>query len=243
MIKINLLESITDKPTSTVVVLEKKVSNPASRFYLLLGIVGFIMVAGIVIDYFTATSAQAAAQQELANQQEIAKKYEAISKEQAELEKKIKDTDDRINAIKNLRASQGGPSAVLEAMRERLTNAPGVYLENVEQKGEVLTITGNSKEEYTVTQFGRSLEFSGGLFSNLSIETQRKVAQVTQQSGGDATPPPVSNIPDTITFKITCAYTPSKAANQPSLIVQPQSAQTTNPSGTPTTVAPQVAKK
>ena len=44
---------------------------------------------------------------------------------------------------------------------------PGLYLESVEQKGEQLTISGNSPDESVVTQFGRSLEFSGGLFSNL----------------------------------------------------------------------------
>ena len=65
---------------------------------------------------------------------------------------------------------------MLEAMRERIASVPGLYLESVEQTGDVLTVKGNSPDEAAVTQFGRSLEFSGGLFSNLNIETQRKEA-------------------------------------------------------------------
>jgi Tfp pilus assembly protein PilN len=215
MIRINLLESITDKPTNTAVIVEKKISSANTRLGLLAGIVAGLLVLGVGLDYMTASSAKAAAQEELANQQQIAKQMEAVMKEQEDLKKKIKDVDDRITAIKNLRDSQAGPSAVLEALRERIISAPGLYLESVEQKGEQLTIKGNSPDEYVVTNFGRSLEFSSGLFTNLSIETQRKEVQSTQiadnsgtSSGGSST----ENKPETVNFSIRCAYTPSKAA-------------------------------
>src|SRR5690606_11865743 len=112
-------------------------------------------------------------------------------------------------AIKNLRAAQAGPSAVLEAMVERISMVPGLYLQSIEQAGEQITITGNSPDEAAVTQFGRSLEFSNGLFSNLNIETQRQevVNQlVSAPVSGEA---PKVNV---VNFKITTAYTPSKAA-------------------------------
>jgi Tfp pilus assembly protein PilN len=163
MIRINLLESITDKPTNPAVIVEKKVSSASTRLGLLAGVVSGLLVLGVGLDYLTASSAQAAAQEELVKQQEIAKQMEAVMKEQEELKKRIKDIDDRISAIKNLRANQAGPSAVLEALRERIFNAPGLYLESVEQKGEQLTIKGNSPDEDVVTNFGRSLEFSSGL--------------------------------------------------------------------------------
>lgn len=219
MIRINLLESITDKPTNTAVVVEKKVSNPVNRFYLLVGVVAGLFVLAIGLDYIWATSTKSAADAFLAEQQEIAKQMEAVMKEQAELDKKIKDVDDRINAIKNLRSSQAGPSAVLQALSERVINAPGLYLESVEQKADQLTIKGNSPNEFTVSGFGRSLEFSSGLFTNLNIETARKELQTSQVQLADGKPAPAltngeTPAPETINFTIRCAYTPSKAANQ-----------------------------
>lgn len=217
MIRINLLESITDKPTSPAIVIEKKVSNPSSRFYLLAGVIGGILVLGMAFDYLWASSTLAAAKTELTKQQQIAKEMEAILAEQAELDKKIKDMDDRITAIKNLRGTQSGPSAVLQALSERIGNTPGLYLESVEQKGEKLIVKGNSPNEYTVSGFGRSLEFSSGLFSNLSISLERKEIAATQVnseggvvSSGDAN----SKKPETVNFTINCDYTPSKAAEQ-----------------------------
>ena len=71
-----------------------------------------------------------------------------------------------------------------------------------------ITIKGNSPDESVVTQFGRSLEFSNGLFSNLNIETQRQehVNQLaTAVNGGEQ---PKVQVVD---FTIKTAYTPSKA--------------------------------
>jgi Tfp pilus assembly protein PilN len=219
MIRINLLESITDKPTSTIVAVEKKVSNPVNRFYLLAAIVGGLLILGIGFDYLYATVSKYSADSALAEQQKIAAELETVMKEQAELDRKIKDVDDRINAIKNLRASQAGPSAVLEALRERIINSPGLYLETVEQKGELLTIKGNSPNEFTVSDFGKSLEFSSGLFSNLNIELNRKALEASQVQSADGKPVQLGTgedkpAPETVNFTIRCAYTPSKAANQ-----------------------------
>lgn len=228
MIRINLLESITDKPTNPVVVVEKKISSAGTRFGLLAGIIAGLLVLGAGLDYMTASSAKASAEQELAEQQTIAKQMEAVMKEQEDLKKRIKDIDDRIMAIKKLRDEQSGPSAVLEALRERIINAPGLYLESVEQKGEQLTIKGNSPDEYVVTNFGRSLEFSSGLFTNLNIETQRKEVVATQIADGST---PVSNPnsdkkPETINFTIRCAYTASKASKPADEVAKGGAAQT-----------------
>jgi hypothetical protein len=92
---------------------------------------------------------------------------------------------------------------------------PGLYLESVEQAGDQMTIKGNSPDESQVTQFGRSLEFSNGLFSNLSIETQRADVQ-NQDAPVKASTSPNAD-PDAgkihiVNFTIKCAYTPSKSA-------------------------------
>ncbi|MEJ7713857.1 MAG: PilN domain-containing protein [Pyrinomonadaceae bacterium] len=97
----------------------------------------------------------------------------AVNKEIAELDKKIKDYDARINGIKKLRASQRGPVAVLSAVNERLPQIANFRLDTIQQKGAELVIKGYSPNEAAVTQFGRSLEFSSGLFTNVNLETTR----------------------------------------------------------------------
>ncbi len=208
MIKINLLDSVTERQAGAVVVVERKIANPTSRLLVMIIAVAFLLTAGIAFDFITASRSRSQAEEALQVQKQKAIELDAILKEQRELEAKIKNIDTRINAIKKLRDSQAGPSAVLEAMRERIAMVPGLYLESVEQTGEQLTVRGNSPDESAVTQFGRSLEFSGGLFSNLNIETQRKEKpnQAAAPAGADA--PPKQEI---VGFTIRCAYTPSKA--------------------------------
>jgi len=206
MIKINLLESITERQNGAVVVVERKVGSANSKLLLMSLAVTALLIAVIGWDIVSTQMAKVEAEKELANQQEIAKQLESVMKEQKELEQKIANIDVRISAIKKLRGSQAGPSAVLESLKERITMTPGIYLDSVEQKGDQLTIKGNSPDESAVTQFGRSLEFSSGLFSNLGIETQRK-----EIGAATASADPNAAKAEIVNFTIRCAYTPSKA--------------------------------
>lgn len=218
MIKINLLESVTDRQNGTAVAVERKIASPVSRMMMMAFAVTGLLLAVIAFDVISTQRAKANAEQELEAEKQKAIELEAVMKEQKELEAKINNIDTRINAIKKLRSTQAGPSAVLEALRERITMNPGLYLESVEQRGEQLTITGNSPDESVVTQFGRSLEFSSGLFSNLNIETTRRDDPTAQPASANSTAP-VNQI---VNFKIVCAYTPSKAnAAQPNGVAQP----------------------
>jgi Tfp pilus assembly protein PilN len=243
MIKINLLESVTDKQPGAAQSVERKVSNPMSKILLMALAVTGLTLAVIGWDVISTQMAKADAEKELENQQEIAKQLESVMKEQKELEAKISNIDVRIAAIKKLRGSQAGPSAVLESMKERILMTPGIYLESVEQKGDKLTIKGNSPDEAAVTQFGRSLEFSSGLFSNLGIETQRKDMPGATPVSTD----PNSQAPQIVNFTISCNYTPTKAnttaaatsAPQPGVSNASQTAAT--PTQTPAS-NPQVAK-
>lgn len=109
---------------------------------------------------------------------------------------------------------------------------PGLYLQSIEQTGDQITITGNSPDESVVTQFGRSLEFSNGLFSNLNIETQRQEIEnqnVSQPVNGER---PKVNV---VNFTIKTAYTPSKAAGA-------TTASNEVPAGQPAAAPVQVAK-
>lgn len=215
MIRVNLLQSVTERHSGAVASVERKVGSPTSRLLLMSLAVGFLLAAFIGWDVISTQMAKADAEKRLEEQKRIATELEAVMKEQKELEAKIQAIDSRINAIKDLRSKQAGPSAVLEALRERITMTPGIYLDSVEQKGDQLEIRGTSNEESAPTQFGKSLEFSGGLFSNLSIETARKEEAITATTVS-TTPQPVNPAeqPKLVTFNFTirCAYTPSKAA-------------------------------
>lgn len=245
MIKINLLESVTDKQGSAVVAVERKVGSPMSKLLLMSLAVAFLTVAVIGWDVISTQMAKAEAERQLEEQKKIAVELEAVMKEQKELEQKIANIDSRIEAIKKLRASQSGPSAVLEAVRERIGMVQGLYIETIEQKGEQLTIKGNSQDEAAVTQFGRSLEFSSGLFSNLNIETQRKeVAGATQISNTPGVETPKLEV---INFTIRTAYTPGKNPNDQQngtqqASVPGQAPNGANPPGPNNGANPQVAK-
>ena len=179
MIKINLLESVTDRPQGVAAVEEKVASRAVQTLLLALTVFG-LTIAAMGYDYVSSNMARAAAQKELDNEKRLNQQMLAIQKEQMELEKKSKEVQARIDAIKKLRESQQGPSAVLQEIKARFDAVPGLYLTGIDNKDGEITIKGESPNEYSVTKFGQSLEFSGGLFSNLNIETARQVVKTPE---------------------------------------------------------------
>jgi Tfp pilus assembly protein PilN len=217
MIKINLLESITDRPTGAAMV-EARVASPLVQTLLLALTVFGLLVVGMSYNYVSSRSDHAAAERELETQRQINQQMLAVNREQAELERKAQDIQGRIDAIKRLRESQQGPGAVLRDIKARFDNVPGLYLKSLEQKDGELTIKGISPSESAVTRFGQSLEFSSGLFTNLNIETQRELVQ----DQGDKRASAADSIilvqqPEVISFTVKCTYSaksqPSTAAN------------------------------
>jgi len=244
MIKINLLNSVTERQTGTVIAVDRKISSAGSRLALTTIVVTLLLGTVIAWDVISTQMARTEAERQLDEQKRIAAELEVVMNEQKELEGKIASIDSRIDAIKKLRSTQAGPSAVLEAMRERIQMVPGLYIESIEQTGDGLVVKGNSPDEAQVTQFGRSLEFSNGLFSNLNIETVR--AEITDQNAvakvsekGDKDVPKV----EIVNFTIKCAYTASKAVN-PDANATTASVQgpTANPAPVSPAAATQVAK-
>jgi len=209
MLKINLLNSVTERQSGAVASVDRKVASPTTRLVVMAVATLLLTTAIIGWDVISSQMAFSTAQERLDNEKRTQAELQTVLNEQKDLEQRIQNIDSRIEAIKKLRANQAGPSAVLEAVRERIAMTPGLYLESVEQTGDQMVFKGNSPDEQQVTQFGRSLEFSNGLFSNLSIETTRN--EITNQNialkpGAEA--PKVS----VINFTVKCAYTPSKAA-------------------------------
>ncbi len=219
MIKVNLLDSVTDRAKGVAAV-EERVANPRTQTMMLGLIVAGLLALAIGYDYYSAGRDFGLAQQELANQQAINTQMVAVNKEKDELEKKTKDIQVRIDAIQKLRASQQGPGNVLRLVKERTDSIAGLYLESVEQKGSELIIKGSSPNEAAVTRLGQSMEFSAGLFSNLSIETKREKVQQTAVAD-EPTPAPDANgqvmkleVPEVVSFTIRCSYAPTTPTAQ-----------------------------
>jgi Tfp pilus assembly protein PilN len=205
MIKINLVESITDRPTGAAMV-EARVANPRVQTLLMAVTVMGLLILGAGYDYVSSKSAHEAAQHEVENQRRINQQMLAVNKEQADLEKKAQDIQGRIDAIKKLRESQQGPSAVLREIKTRFDSVPGLYLQSLEQKEGELTIKGLSPDESSVTRFGQSLEFSSGLFTNLNIETQRQTVQAQTDKGGSVSADSTAQQPEVVGFTVKCNY-------------------------------------
>lgn len=209
MIKINLLESVTDRPAGIAFV-EDKVSSTRTQTFLLALTVMALLVLGMGYDYVSANAQHETATRELEKQRRINEQMNAVKREQADLEKKIADISFRIDAIQKLRSSQQGPSALLAEIKARFDGVPGLYLRSVEQKETELVIKGESPNEAAVTRFGQSMEFSSGMFTNLNIETTREVPQAINKNTGASTPAaqqdPNAPQPEVVTFTIKCNY-------------------------------------
>ena len=97
---------------------------------------------------------------------------------------------------------------MLQEIKARFDAVPELYLTSIENKDGQITITGESPNEAAVTKFGQSLEFSNGTFSNLYIETERRVAKVEEK--GPAVP--VAELkPEVIAFRVMTYFGPSKS--------------------------------
>src|ERR1051326_4646145 len=215
MIKVNLLDSVTERSHAAAVV-EQKVTNPVLRFWLVGASVFALLGLVMVFDYVSAVASQASAQAELEKQKQIAAQMAAVNAEQAELEKKLKDIQTRISAIKQLRASQQGPVSLLSQINSRLPSDPDFRLLSVEQKGGDLTIEGQSPNENAVTAFARSLEFSDGMFLNVNIDADRKTVEVNQADIDPRLGPVDTSVkPEVFHFKVKCKYGPSQPPPAP----------------------------
>jgi Tfp pilus assembly protein PilN len=215
MIKINLLESVTDRPQGVAAV-EDKVASPRMQTLLLALTVFGLMFAAMGYDYISSNMAHSSADRELQNQKRLNAQMLATQKELMELEKKSKEVQARIDAIKKLRESQQGPSAVLQEIKARFDAVPGLYLTSIENKDGEITIKGESPNESSVTKFGQSLEFSNGMFSNLNIETQREAAKMsaatavaTAGAAGEA-----MMAPEVIVFTVKAKFSIEKSEQQ-----------------------------
>ncbi len=248
MIKINLLDSVTERQGGAVVAVERKIASPVSTLVLMAIAVSFLLLAVIGWDIISTQMAKADAERQLAEQKQIAAELEAVT-ERAERawKRKIQNIDSRIEAIKKLRAFTSRTERGFGSDARKNCDGSRAFIWKASSKPAIrLTIKGNSPDEAAVTQFGRSLEFSGGFFSNLNIETQRKDAPNQPTSAAANPDAPKDTI---VGFTIRCAYTPSKAGASKNMMpttasnaAAPAANQTQAPAPPNAATPPQVAK-
>jgi type IV pilus assembly protein PilN len=107
--------------------------------------------------------------------------------------------ENRIKVIKQLRAEQRGPVAVLSRINERIPI--GINLDSITQRGNLMTISGSTSTEGLISSFSKDLEFSGGLFTGIDVQTEQVPATPTTEQ--------------LTKFTIRCNYNPPQAAQNP----------------------------
>jgi Tfp pilus assembly protein PilN len=186
MIRVNLLEGTAEHRVS--VQKTKVAARRGQQLFMVAAALAICLIA-VLVDHLWTTSANTSAQAELEREQEVAKKLEADVQRKNELEAELRQVEERIKVIKQLRAEQKGPVAMMSAINERMPGGPADFrLEGISQKGAHLQIVGTSISQQVIADFSRQLEFSNGLFSNVipSIEsTEVKTEDVAERKEAD----------------------------------------------------------
>ena len=186
MIRVNLLEGTAEHRVSAQ---RTKVAARRGQQLFMIASALLILLVALGVDHLWTNNAHADAQSELDREQEVARKLEADIQRKNELEAEIKQVDERIKVIKQLRAEQKGPVAMMSAINERMPAGQADFrLESISQKGNHLQIIGTSLNQQVIADFSRQLEFSNGLFSSLflSIDSQEaKLDDVSERKEAD----------------------------------------------------------
>jgi type IV pilus assembly protein PilN len=190
MIRVNLLEGTAEHRVSAQ---KTKVAARRGQQLFMIASALLIFLVALGVDHLWTSNAHTDAQAELDREQEVARKLEADIQRKNELEAEIKQVDERIKVIKQLRAEQKGPVAMMSAINERMPSGLVDFrLDQILQKGSHLQIIGTSVNQQVIADFSRQLEFSNGLFSNLflSIEGQEvKTDDVSDRKEADKKDP------------------------------------------------------
>lgn len=194
MIRVNLLEGTAEHRVS---VQKTKVAARRGQqlFMLASALVVFLIAVGV--DHLWTNNAHAAAQADLTREEDEARKLEADIQRKNDLEAELKQLDERIKVIKQLRAEQKGPVAMLSAINERMPGGAADFrLDTIVQKGNHLQIIGSSLNQQVIADFSRQLEFSNGLFSNLMLSIEGKEVKLDEVSDRAEKKEPEKKEPD-----------------------------------------------
>lgn len=206
MPKINLLQqAATDAAGSR----SKPISTQTTQQLVMLTAVLLGVLTVIFFDFSITNNENDRVKNELAQEQKVAQELSKLKDDGEELQRKIALVENRIKVIKQLRAEQRGPVAVLSRINERIPI--GVKLDSITQRDNLMTIIGNTNTENLITSFSKDLEFSGGLFTDFNVQTELI--------------PPTGTAEQSWRFTIRCKYNPPQATQNPEIT---QTASNTN---------------
>lgn len=172
MIRVNLLEGTAEHRVS--VQKTKVAARRGQQLFMVAAALGLFAVA-LGVDHLWTNRAYAEAKSNLDREEEEAKKLEGDIQRKNELEAELKQVEERIKIIKQLRAEQKGPVAMMSAINERMPGGQADFrLDTIVQKGAHLQIIGSSLNQQVIADFSRQLEFSNGLFSNVMLSVEGK---------------------------------------------------------------------
>jgi Tfp pilus assembly protein PilN len=208
MIRVNLLEGTAEQRVSI-----QKTKVAARRGQQLFMVAAALVIYAIVIgiDYLLTNNAHADAKAQLDKEQAEATKLQGDIDRKNQLEAELKQVEERIKIIKQLRAEQKGPVAMLSAINERLPGGETDFkLSGIAQKASTIALSGSTSNQQIIADFARQLEFSNGLFTNVKIRIEERETKVDPADKKD-------DGPDTIKaygFTITCDYNKPRAEGE-----------------------------
>jgi Tfp pilus assembly protein PilN len=172
MIRVNLLEGTAEHRVS--VQKTKVAARRGQQLFMVAAALGLFAIA-LGVDHLWTNRALADVQDNLRKEEEEARKLESDIKRKDELEAELKQVEERIKIIKQLRAEQKGPVAMMSAINERMPGGQADFrLDTIVQKGAHLQIVGSSVNQQVIADFSRQLEFSNGLFTNVMLSVEGK---------------------------------------------------------------------
>lgn len=204
MIRVNLLEGTAEQRVSI-----QKTKVAARRGQQIFMLVSALVIFAIAIgaDHLWTNNAHAEAQAELEREEEEAKKLKADLDRKNALEAELKQVEERIKIIKQLRAEQKGPVAMMSAINERMPGGQADFkLISIVQKGTRLQVKGSSLNQQVIADFVKQLEFSNGLFTNLMLSVDGK--EMKQEDPNNKGEAETKRIFD---FTIDCDYNKPRA--------------------------------
>jgi type IV pilus assembly protein PilN len=212
MIRVNLLEGTAEQRVS----LQKtKVAARRGQQLFMLAAALLIFVIVIFVDHLWTNNAHASAKVELEKEEEQAKKLEADVKRKEDLENEMKQLDERIKVIKQLRAEQKGPVAMLSEINRRMPGGQADFrLLSITQKGDQVQIIGTSLDQQVIANFAKQLEFSNNLFSNLRLSVEGKEVKsdkIPLQEDPGEKKPVTEELVRLFQFTIDCSYNKPRA--------------------------------
>jgi type IV pilus assembly protein PilN len=189
MIKINLLEVDKERRAPKPGIAVGAAAGPTT---LIAALILGLTLAAFLIHFFVKKSQLTALQKDVAQKRERKKELEPYIKRVDELERRRNELAKKNYAIEELRSQRTIPVHILDEVSRSLPEY--LWLTNLNLKGAILSIDGETLQEQAIPTFMKTLDASQFVGTPKLIETKQKISSGT--AAGQST-----------TFKISAPIT------------------------------------